>query len=124
MKPIVCGSSLLPTLSTLVVLLGLAPLAVEAAQSGDFMYSSDGSAITITGYTGYGGAVIVPGTIAGLPVTRIGEAAFRNCSELTSVAMPAAVVSIEGAAFQNWCARQISSLRRQGPGNHWWPRGR
>ena len=47
------------------------PIAATAGQYGDFTYSSDGSAITITGYTGPGGAVVIPGTIEGLPVTAL-----------------------------------------------------
>ena len=46
--------------STLLTLLGfllLTPLSATAQQSGDFDYTSDGSAITITGYTGLGGEV-------------------------------------------------------------------
>ena len=63
--------------NTLLALLGCillsTPLAATAQQFGDFTYSSDGSAITITGYTGPGGAVTIPATIVGLPVTTIGD---------------------------------------------------
>ena len=62
--------------NTLLALLGIlllsTPLAATAQQFGDFTYTSDGSAITITGYTGPGGAVNIPDTITGLPVTAIG----------------------------------------------------
>lgn len=101
MKTLTQAFQALPTFSTLVALLWLAHLPMRAAQSGDFTYTNTGSAITITRYTGYGGAVTIPGTITGLPVTRIGYAAFRNYSDLLSVAMPGPLVSIEGSAFQN-----------------------
>ena len=54
-------------------------------QYGDLAYSSDGSAITITGYTGAGGAVAIPAAINGLPVTSIGTLAFAGCTNLTGV---------------------------------------
>lgn len=46
---------------------------VRAAQFGHFRYESRGKEITITGYSGPGGEVTVPATIAGLPVIRIGN---------------------------------------------------
>lgn len=77
----------------------IAPLAATAQQFGDFTYSSDGAAITITGYTGPGGSVTIPGTINGLPVTRTGNQAFRAKMSLLDVTIPIGVVSIERAAF-------------------------
>ena len=74
-------------------------LAVTAQQFGDFTYSSDGSAITITGYTGPGGAVTIPDTIAGRPVTRIGNTAFGSRTSLTSVMIPGSVTNIGPSAF-------------------------
>ena len=41
-----------------------------------FSYTSNNGTITITGYNGAGGAVIIPNSLAGLPVTSIGEWAF------------------------------------------------
>ena len=68
--------------NTLLALLGFillsTPRAATAQQFGDFTYTSDGSAITITGYTGPGGAVTIPATIIGLPVTRIGYEVRRH----------------------------------------------
>ena len=40
------------------------------------------------------GAITVPSTLGGKPVTSIGHAAFSYCSELTSVTIPASVTSI------------------------------
>jgi hypothetical protein len=42
--------------------------ATAAAQSGDFTYTTSNGAVTITGYTGAGGAVEIPAQISGLPV--------------------------------------------------------
>jgi hypothetical protein len=66
------GSSIVVK-NSLFALLGLIllsrPLAATAQQFGDFTYSSDGSAIALTGYSGPGGAVVIPATINGLPFT-------------------------------------------------------
>ena len=44
------------------------PVGVQA----QFTFTANNGAITITGYTGPGGAVVIPSTINGLPVTQIG----------------------------------------------------
>jgi hypothetical protein len=66
-------------------------------------YTAANGAITITGYTGPGGAVAIPGTINGLPVTSIGDYAFWGCARLTSVTIPSSVTNIGDYAF-NRCA--------------------
>ena len=65
----------------------------------DFTYTINGNTITITGYTGAGGAVSIPNTINGLPVTSIGNYAFYQCPNLTSVTIPNSVTSIGAGAF-------------------------
>jgi hypothetical protein len=74
--------------NTLLALLGFTllstPPAATAQQSGDFTYTNDCCAVTITGYTGPGGAVIIPDTINGLPVTAIGDSAFQNNTSLAT----------------------------------------
>lgn len=73
-----------------------------ADQSGDFTYTDEGSTITITDYPEAStGAVVIPATIAGKPVTAIGYLAFLNCGEITSVSIPASVNSIADQAFVN-----------------------
>ena len=62
-------------------------------------YTTNNAAITITGYTGCGGALSIPSTIEGLPVTSIGENAFWSDSGLTSVTIPASVTSVGDSAF-------------------------
>ena len=67
------------------MLLPLLLLAWPAVLQAQFDYSTDNGTITITGYTGPEGEVFIPDTIDELPVTSIGNGAFRNCSGLTSV---------------------------------------
>ena len=45
------------------------------------------------------GAVTIPTTLGGKPVTSIGQAAFYNCSNMTSVAMHGGITSIGWSAF-------------------------
>ena len=64
-----------------------------------FLYTKDHGAVTITGYSGSGGAMIVPGTIEGLPVTRIGSYAFSGETPVTSVTISEGVLVVELSAF-------------------------
>ena len=65
---------------------------------GDFRYTEDGSTVTITGYTGNGGAVNIPSTINGKPVVSIGNFAF-GYNQLISVTIPDSVTTIGDCAF-------------------------
>jgi hypothetical protein len=66
-----------------------------------FDYVSDGYGITITRYTGEGGAVVIPRNIEGLPVLCIRDTAFEDCVNLVSVTVPGNLLSIGNAAFAN-----------------------
>ena len=74
------------------------PLALAAK---NFLFTADGGALTITGYTGPGGVVAIPESIGGLPVTSIGAEAFINCANLFEVSIPAPVANIGDYAFFN-----------------------
>ena len=78
-----------------------------SSPASDFTWTSDGSAITIIGYTGPGGDVAIPSAISGLTVTVIGNGAFRDKPALTGVTIPDSVTAIDELAFYN-CAGMTS----------------
>lgn len=69
------------------------------AKAEDFTYTTNGSVVTITGYIGSGGDVIIPEATNGLLVTGIGEGAFRFCGSVTRVTIPTSVTNIGDEAF-------------------------
>lgn len=85
------------SISILFLTLLLLPPAVVQAQ---FSYTTNNGTITITRYTGAGGAVTIPSTINGLPVTSIGDSAFTRSKTLTSVTLPDSVISIGNKTFE------------------------
>ena len=79
------------------------PEETEPTSIEHFTYTTDGTNLTITGYTGTDTEVVISGTytIDGVEytVTNIGESAFENCTGLTSVTIPDSVTSIDYRAF-------------------------
>jgi hypothetical protein len=76
------------------------PTAIVLATFGNFTYTVDGTSITIRGYViSPTGALNIPATIDGKPVTSIVDSAFRNCTGLTSVTIPSSVTSIGNSTF-------------------------
>jgi len=73
-------------------------LALPAVVQAQFTCTTNNGTITITKYTGSAGAVFIPGTINGLPVTSIGNRAFFD-SSATNVTIPNSVISIGNHAF-------------------------
>jgi hypothetical protein len=59
-----------------------------------FDYVTNNGTITLTGYAGPGGAVAIPNTINSLPVTTIGDFAFFNRTNVSSVTVPDSVIAI------------------------------
>jgi len=58
----------------------LALLFTLPVQADDYTYTTNNGAITITGYTGPGGALAIPDTINGYPVTSIGNSPCLSVS--------------------------------------------
>jgi len=74
---------------------------LRSSYSEDFTYTATTTEVTITWYKGAGGAVTIPSSIGGLPVTSIERAAFNQKTTLTSVTIPNSVTSIGDYAFQS-----------------------
>lgn len=72
--------------------------ASKPGQAQDYTWTTDNGAITITGYIGSSADVTIPSTIAGLPVTAIGDLAFSG-DKVTSVTIPSSVITVGEAAF-------------------------
>src|ERR1035438_207779 len=86
----------------LMLLFGL-PAVVQA----QFIFKTINRTVTITKYTGTGGAVTIPSTTNGYPVTSIGPEAFSECTSLSSLTIGTNVTSIEDWAFQ-YCSNLTS----------------
>lgn len=80
-----------------------AQILVESAAS-DFIYG--GVPVTIKGYAGAGGQVVIP---AGINAEVIGVNAFKNINTITKLRMPSSVTSIRSGAF-SFCGG-IKSVR-------------
>ena len=86
----------------------------EAVTEDGFFYALSGSRAVITGYDpGYEilpGVVIVPETCGGRLVTAIGERAFEDREEITSVYLPGTIHTIEASAFDGCSALRFINL--------------
>ncbi|HEV2454438.1 MAG TPA: leucine-rich repeat domain-containing protein [Verrucomicrobiae bacterium] len=82
--------------------LGIAVLGLlsSAAAHAQLTFVTNNGAITITGYTGPTGAVIIPDDTNGLPVTSIAANAFHLKGNVTSITLPDSITNIGQGAFQ------------------------
>lgn len=85
-----------------VILAQLPLLSASADTYGDYSYKilSDGTA-EITGYSGSDTCLTIPNEINGYTVTSIGDSAFFEHSNITSITIPDSVTSIGSEAFIN-----------------------
>jgi len=74
-------------------------LALAGAVQAQFTFVTNNGVLTVTGYTGPGGVVIIPSITNGLPVTGIAGSAFNYKSSLTSVTIPSSVTNIGSSPF-------------------------
>ena len=80
-----------------------------ALSNTEFTYNTDGESIEILGCENICPLnLVIPNEIDGLPVTKIGWAAFSN-NHLTSVFIPNSVTTIANLAFDN---NNLSSIDR------------
>lgn len=74
----------------------------------EFVYGSDGAQVRINSFIGNSQDIVIPSTIDGLPVTMIGEEAFKDCKNITSVIIPEGVTEIGADAFYG--CKNLSSV--------------
>jgi hypothetical protein len=84
-------------LATMVLLAGR-----EAARA-QFTFTTNSGALTITGYTGSNGTVVIPAVTNGYRVISIGNSAFLGHPGLTNVVIPYGITNIDVQAFAD-CA--------------------
>lgn len=97
---ILVGSSALTVVSNGQAYLDNLEITVTTGTPGsDFLYMTNNGAITITGYVGPGGAVTIPDTINGRPVTQIAGDAFTHKYSLTGISCPNTATNIGSHAF-------------------------
>jgi hypothetical protein len=75
-------------------------IAPAYSQGLEFTLNSDRQSYSVSKGTCTDTDIIIPATYEGLPVTKIGDSAFYNCKELTSISIPDSVTSIGDDAFE------------------------
>ena len=75
--------------------------AADTVNAGDITisYAITGGAAKITGYESGYGNLVIPETINGYPVNEVGDYAFRNCTSITRLTLPARDISYGNDVF-------------------------
>jgi len=82
-----------------IFLSGLLLFTVAPMTGPPFTYTTSNGYITITGYTGVSGNVIIPAAINTVPVSSIALNAFANLTILTNVTISSGIINIGSGAF-------------------------
>ncbi len=81
-----------------------AHVVVWCANPDEFDYTIANGEVTLIGYFGPGGDVVIPAVIEALPVTTIGARAFLDGAGLTRVTIPDSINAFGDGAFRNCTA--------------------
>ncbi len=85
----------------------------------EYTLSNDGTYYTVTGIgTATDTNIVIPSTYNNLPVTSIGDYAFRYCSSLTSITIPDSVIFIGNFAFHYSCSSLTSIIVDENNSNY------
>src|SRR5215467_5331358 len=79
-----------------IALMGFLVLTVPGELKAQFTFTTNNGAITITGYAGSGGNVVIPASTNGYPVIAIRNSAFYAKTNITNVTIPNSVTSSIG----------------------------
>lgn len=75
------------------------PATAEAKKSGEYVYTVTDGKAEITAYTGSESEIFIPSDFDGVPITSVGNNAFKSCHTLRSVVIPDSVTLIRDYAF-------------------------
>ena len=78
-----------------------------------YTYSLHANNATITGYSGYSSALVIPSKIDGYNVTAIGDSAFEDKTIITAVMMADSILSIGAHAFNGCTNLSTISLPKE-----------
>ena len=76
---------------------------IPPSPKSPFRYTKDknNNCVIIDKYVGKNTSIIIPAMIENLPVTEIGDSAFKDCKSLKEVEIPNSVIKIGDRAFEN-----------------------
>ena len=88
-----------------------APAAIQHNGTPGLQFTLKGNEYSFSGAgTARSGAVVIPASYNGKPVTSIGNGAFRYCTGITSIIIHARNAIISSSAFQGWTTSQIINI--------------
>ena len=110
---------LIHSLLFLLIVLGLCSFTAHAKEktSSDFKYEVCPGGVYISGYTGSAKNVVIPEKLAGKKVVEIGNNAFKNCKNLTSVKLIPRFLYFRRGSFEN-CNR-LMAVDYEGTKDDW-----